>query len=259
MDGTIYRGSTLFDFTPGFLARLDAWDIGYTLLTNNSSKSVEDYVLHLRSMGIEAAPDQIYTSALATIDYLKNTFPTIRRLYVLGTLSLCGEFTRAGFSIARGDEEPDGVVVGFDTTLNFSRMCKAAWWIKQGKPFIATHPDRICPTDEPTLLVDCGALCACLREATGCAPAAVLGKPDPRMLGGILQRHDLQAGQLAMVGDRLYTDMVMARRAGAVGVLVLTGEATAEDLERCSEPPDIVVPSLKEFGEMLAAARAAES
>jgi NagD protein len=90
-----------------------------------------------------------------------------------------------------------------------------------------------------------------LEKATGRAPQAVLGKPDPAMLRGILQRHSLEPQNLAMVGDRLYTDMEMARRAGALGVLVLTGEATAAEAEKHIPKPDLIVPTLQEFGEML--------
>jgi NagD protein len=254
MDGTIYKGGTLFDFTPTFLARLREMGIGYTFLTNNSSRSVADYVGHLRKMGIEAQAGEIYSSSLCTTDYLRRNLPQIHQLFVLGTPSLQREFAEAGFEILGPNEEPDAVVAGFDTGLAFERLCKAAWWIKRGKPFIATHPDRVCPTDQPTVLVDCGAVCACLTEATGVKPLVVLGKPDPAMLTGILARHSLQPSQLAMVGDRLYTDMVMARRAGALGVLVLTGEATEEDVAACSEQPDLVVPSLRELGELLAEA-----
>jgi NagD protein len=121
----------------------------------------------------------------------------------------------------------------------------------QGKPFIATHPDRVCPTDQPTVLVDCGAICAALREATGRVPEAVLGKPDPCMIRGVLRRQGLNAYQLAVVGDRLYTDMVMARDAGAFGVLVLTGETTAADVRGAVPPPDMVVCGLGELSELL--------
>ena len=260
MDGTLYRGGTLFDFTRPFLARMDERGIGCTFLTNNSSKSVADYLAHLRRLGIAARDDQIRTSMHCTVDYLRKELPDVRRLYILGTPSLRREFISAGFEDV-GDEgspqalrhsSPQAVVVGFDTGLVYPRLCKAAWWIAQGKPFIATHPDRVCPTDQPTVLVDCGAVCACLESATGRAPAAVLGKPDPWMLRGILDRHGLAPDELAMVGDRLYTDMAMARRAGVVGVLVLTGEATAEEARRCPTPPDLVVPSLKELGDLLA-------
>ncbi len=252
MDGTIYRGDTVFPFTHGFLDRLAALGIGHTFLTNNSSRSRADYVRHLERLGIPATAERVYTSTLSTIDHLRRSLPAARRLYVLGTPSLRAEFAEAGFTIVGGAEEPDAVVVGFDTALTFDRLCKAAWWVACGKTFVATHPDRVCPTDQPTVLVDCGAVCACLTSATGVAPTAVLGKPDPRMLTGILERHGLRPDELAMVGDRLYTDMAMARRAGVLGVLVLTGEATAADVEHCPDPPDLVVPSLREFGEQLA-------
>ncbi len=252
MDGTLYRGGTLFDFTPGFFARLDEIGIGHTFLTNNCSKSVADYLTHLRRLGIEATPDQVYTSALCTIDFLRSRLPQARRLFVLGTGSLFQELRAAGFYVTAPDDEPDAVVVAFDTNLSYPRLCKAAWWIRQGKPFIATHPDRTCPTDETTVLVDCGSITACLTAATGRSPQAVLGKPDPWMLQGILQRQGLQPAELAMVGDRLHTDIVMARRSGALAVLVLTGEAAADDVEAGPDAPDLIVPSIREFGEILA-------
>jgi len=257
MDGTIYKGGTLFDFTLAFLDRMKALGIGCTFLTNNSSRSRREYLRHLEHMGIRATEEQIFTSTLSTLDYLKEAFPQVRRLYVLGTPSLREEFAEAGYIVVVAEQEPEAVVVGFDTTLTFEPLCKAAWWIRQGKPFLATHPDFVCPTDRPTVLVDCGSVCACLEKATGRSPTAVLGKPDRRMLTGILSRHGLKPAELAMVGDRLYTDMVMARRAGTVGVLVLTGEATAEEAAKLSAPPDVVVPSLKELGDLLEAARKA--
>jgi len=256
MDGTIYKGGTLFDFTIAFLDRMKALGIGYTFLTNNSSKSRKDYLRHLDRMGIHAAEDEIFTSTLSTFDYLQEAFPQVRRLYVLGTPSLREEFSEAGFTVVADEQEPEAVVVGFDTTLAFDSLCRAAWWIKRGKPFIATHPDFTCPSDLPTVLVDCGSVCACLEKATGRSPTAVLGKPDRRMLMGILSRHGLQPSELAMVGDRLYTDMAMARRAGAVGVLVLTGEASADQAVNHPNPPDVVVPSLKELGDLIAQAGA---
>lgn len=255
MDGTIYKGGTLFDFTRAFLETMTRLGIGYTFLTNNSSKSLKEYLSHLRTMGIAATAEQLYTSTLSTIDCLRREFPAVRRLFVLGTPSLQAEFAEAGFEVLSDHEEPQAVIVGFDTTLAFPRLCKAAWWIQRGKPFIATHPDRVCPTDQPTVLVDCGSVCACLQTATGKAPTTVLGKPDPRMLAGILARHSLPSAQLAMVGDRLYTDMVMAKRAGALGVLVLTGEATRADVAHCAEAPDLVVRSIEELGELLVASR----
>jgi HAD superfamily hydrolase (TIGR01450 family) len=253
MDGTIYRGGTLFTFTNPFLALLSDLGIGYTFLTNNSSKSVNDYVRHLRKLGIDASTDQVYTSTQASIEYLREEMPIVRRLFVLGTLSMRIELESAGFVVTAEcpNDEPDAVLVGFDTDLNYSRLCRAAYWINQGKPFLASHPDRVCPTDEATVLVDCGAICEALREATGRCPDAVLGKPNPRMLRGLLHRHGLLPENLAMVGDRLYTDIEMARRTGALGVLVLSGEATMDDASKEQTSPDIVALNIEEFGELL--------
>jgi NagD protein len=257
MDGTIYSGGTLFKSTRPFLSLLHRLRIGHTFLTNNSSKSAEDYLARLREIGISATAGQLYTSTQATIEHLRQRMPAVRRLFVLGTVSMRREFESAGFTLTAdsANEEPDGVLVGFDTELMFSRLCRAAYWISKGKPFVATHPDRVCPTDQPTVLVDCGAICAALKEATGRAPDVVLGKPDPCMLRGILDRHALLPRQLAMVGDRLYTDMAMAHRAGALGVLVLTGETTAAVAGRHSPAPDLIVSGLSEFGERLRQAR----
>ena len=258
MDGTIYSGSTVFETTRPFLLLLGNLGIGHTFLTNNSSRSAADYLASLRAMGIAVADNQLYTSTMAAIEFLSQDRPAVRRLFVLGTSSLQQEIAQAGFVLTADNatDEPDAVLVGFDTSLIFSRLCRAAYWLKQGKQFIATHPDRACPTDEPTVLVDCGSICAALEKATGRAPDTVLGKPDPRMLSGILRRHSLEPKQLAMVGDRLYTDMAMARDAGALGVLVLTGEASGAEAARHPAAPDLVVADLAEFGEQLRAARA---
>jgi len=255
MDGTIYKGSELFPYTPAFLALMDELGIGYTFLTNNSSKSVEAYVQHLHKMGVEATRERMYTSSLATIDFMKLEYPDVKRVFILGTPSLKDEFAAHGYTVVEGDIEPDGVVVGFDTGLDYERLCRCAWWISKGMPYIATHPDYTCPTNLPTILVDCGAVCACLEQATGRRPDAVPGKPDARMLQGILRREGLEPHQMAMVGDRLMTDIVLAQNTGAVGVLVLTGEATAEDADAAERRPDFVLESIEVLGQKLAAAR----
>jgi NagD protein len=257
MDGTIYKGRTLFEHAAPFLNTLRELDLGYTFLTNNSSRSVADYLAHLHRFGIPATEEQLYTSTQATLEYLQRQWPALRRLFILGTPSMAAEFRAAGYlPVGDGPEEnPDAVVVGFDPNLSYARLCRAAWWIRHGKPYFATNPDRVCPTDEPTTLVDCGAICAALREATGVPPAAVMGKPDPGMIHGILRRHGLTPDQLAMVGDRLYTDVLMAHRAGALGILVLTGETTAAEAEKFSPPPDLVVADLEELAARLRAAK----
>ena len=253
MDGTIYMGMSLFDYTKPFLARLKQMGITYSFLTNNPSTSIADYLKKLAGMGIEATADEMYTTALATIDYLKTHLPAAKRLFILGTPSMTSEFVKAGFEVAEdsADDRPDAVVVAFDKTLTYDRLCRAAWWIQQGLPYIATNPDRVCPTDQPTVLVDCGSICKCLEHATSRQPDITLGKPDPNMLSGIMQRYGLRADEIAMVGDRIYTDVQMAFNAGAFGVLVLSGETTLDIVAEAPRKPDLTADSIAVLGDLL--------
>lgn len=264
MDGTIYLGDTLFPFTIDFLAKLSANGIGYSFLTNNPSKSIADYLKKLEKLGIHADESNMYTTSLAAIDYIKANYPDARKLFLLGTPSMVSQFEKAGFVSCSDnpDDVPDVLVVAFDMTLEYSRLCRAAWWASQGIPYVATNPDRVCPTDQKVVLVDCGSICKCIEHATGRQPDITLGKPDPNMLKGILDRHGLKPEEIAMVGDRIYTDTAMAHNAGAFGVLVLSGETTLETAEKVAEdarnneapefyPPDLIVRDIKELGELL--------
>ncbi len=268
MDGTIYMGSTLFPYTLKFLSDMKEAGIGYSFLTNNPSRSVSDYLKKLEGLGIQADEGNMYTTSLAAIDYIRTHHPSAKRLFMLGTPSMVSQFEKAGFEACADDPDdvPDAMVVAFDMTLDFSRLCRAAWWASQGVPYVATNPDRVCPTDQRTVLVDCGSLCKCIEHATGRRPDIMLGKPDPNMLKGILDRHGLQPDEIAMVGDRIYTDTAMAHNAGAFGVLVLSGETTLETAEAVAEdvrtnpapeffPPDLICRDIKELGELLLMAR----
>lgn len=258
MDGTIYMGSTLFPFTIEFLDSMSKAGIGYSFLTNNPSRSVADYLKKLAGMGIQADEGNMYTTSLAAIDYIKANYPDARRLFLLGTPSMISQFEKAGFISCADDPDdvPDVLVVAFDMTLEYSRLCRASWWASQGVPYIATNPDRVCPTDQRTVLVDCGSMCRCIEHATGRCPDITLGKPDPNMLKGILDRHGLKPEEIAMVGDRIYTDTAMARNAGAFGVLVLSGETTLETAEAAVEDaPDLICRDIKELGELIIESR----
>lgn len=253
MDGTIYMGMSLFPWTKPFLEGLKSRGIGYSFLTNNPSKSIDDYLRKLDALGIRATREEMYTTALAAIDYIRSHYPEARRLFLLGTPSMISEFEKAGFvsTADSPDDRPDVIVAAFDMTLTYSRLCRAAWWISQGVPYVATNPDRVCPTDQPVVLVDCGSICACLAHATGRQPDITLGKPDPNMLSGILARHGLQPDEIAMVGDRIYTDVQMAHNAGAMGVLVLSGETTLDVADAAETQPHIIADSIGVLGELL--------
>ena len=268
MDGTIYLGSTLFPFTKKFLSDMTQAGISYSFLTNNPSKSVADYLKKLEGLGIDANEDNMYTTSLAAIDYIKSHYPEAKRLFLMGTPSMITQFEKAGYISCADDPDdvPDVLVVAFDMTLEYSRLCRASWWASQGIPYVATNPDRVCPTDQRTVLVDCGSMCKCIEYATGRQPDVCVGKPDPNMLRGVFDRYGYKPEEVAMVGDRIYTDTATAHNAGAFGVLVLSGETTLEVAEKVAEdartnpapeffPPDIIVRDVKELGELLIEAR----
>ncbi len=257
MDGTIYMGSTLFPYTKPFLKLLADNGIGYSFLTNNPTKSQADYLRRLEALGIHATADEMYTSAISTIEYIKAHHPAARRLFILGTPSMTREFENAGFESVPDspDERPDVLVVAFDTTLTYSRLCRATWWASQGVPYIATNPDWVCPTDQDTVLVDCGSIQKCIESACGRRADIVIGKPNPGMLDGIREKFGLQPDEIAMCGDRIYTDVRTAQNAGGVGVLVLSGETTLDTAMQSTPQPDITALNIEEFGKLLLKAR----
>lgn len=256
MDGTIYLGATLFPFTPGFLELLRSRGIGYSFLTNNPTRSRKDYVGKLQGMGIQVSDGQVLTSSVATIGYLRARMPGVRRLFILGTPSMQQEFADAGFELTRDDpsDRPDALVVAFDPTLTYDRFCRAAWWAsKRDIPYIATNPDWVCPTDRETILIDCGSLCKALEGAVGRTPDVVIGKPSPLMLNGLCASVGLRPEEVAVCGDRLYTDVASARNAGCLGVLVLSGETTLGTALAADPPPNLIVTDIAEFGRLLSA------
>ena len=260
VDGTLALDDNLFPSTIRFLEILRGLGMSFTIITNNSSKSRREHCHRLRRLGLNLDQEQIVVSTQATLHYLKDSQPKIKRLFVLGTPALQEEFRDAGYAMCdhRADDEPDAVIVGFDTSLTYERLCRAAYWIKKGKKYFATHPDYICPTDQPTVLVDCGSLISCLKAAAGREPDAILGKPNPQMLEVVRQKHGLEKSQIAMVGDRLYTDMAMAHADGVTAILVLCGETTRGQAKSVQPSPDIVVADPGDLGSLLVRAKHAE-
>lgn len=213
MDGTIYHGGALFPTTNPFLEFLRGRGIGYTFLSNNSSYGHAEYVQRLAGFGIEAAEGQFYISTDYAVDFFRRFHPEIRRLHTLGMPCMDRMLEAAGFVIDR--ERPQAVVVGFDRQLTYDNLCRTAWFLRRGVPGFATHPDVFCPTDQPTCLVDCGAVTACLEAASG-VKLKVLGKPDPGMLREAAARVGVPVERTLMIGDRLATDIAVGIGAGAM-------------------------------------------
>lgn len=237
MDGTIYLGKNLFPFTKSFLEGIVHAEKEFIFLTNNSSKNAQDYYTKLTGMGLEVKKQQIYTSGDATIEYLKNIHSGAR-VYLMGTDNLKDDFETAGFRLV--DENPDFVVLGFDLGFNYHKFEKAARFIRNKVPFIATHPDFNCPMEGGDMIPDCGSMSAAFTASTGVKPK-VIGKPFGEMLGGLLNRAGIQKDEMCIMGDRLMTDIKMGQDFGILSILVLTGEAKREDIESSGIIPDMVL------------------
>ncbi len=244
MDGTVYLGRRLLPGAQSFFRLLDRRGIPSLFFTNNSSADRTLYQGKLRELGLDVDAEQIITSGEATALYL-TTCTDYRRIYVLGTPSLEGEFRHAGLTLA--EQHVDAVVLGFDKTLTYAKLERACHLIRAGTPWIATHPDLVCPTEQGPI-PDCGSMIALIEKATGARPT-VIGKPEPLMVDMAMKKlpEELTQDHVAIVGDRLYTDMRMGRRSGLATILVLSGETTQDDLRSARHAPDYVFESIREL------------
>lgn len=243
MDGTIYLGDRLFDCTLPFLALLRRQNKRYIFLTNNSSKNKTAYLEKLTRLGVPVEEDSVFTSGEATTIYLNAEKPGAR-IYLCATPSLEAEFTQAGFILT--DKDPDYAVLGFDQTLTYEKLVKLCDFVRAGLPFIATHPDLNCPV-EGGFIPDTGAMLALVRASTGRDPDYIVGKPNRGIIDALARKESLDQSRMAMVGDRLYTDIAVGVNAGITSILVLSGESTREDLAVSDVKPDYVFKDLSEI------------
>ncbi len=243
MDGTIYLGERLFPFTRAFLARAEETGRKCYYLTNNSSKSADAYVQKLKSLDVEAKPESIITSGHAAVSLLKRRY-TGKRVYLLGTEALKAEFARAG--VALSEESPEVAVLAFDTELTYAKLCKFCDFIRAGLPYIATHPDVNCPA-EAGFMPDAGSFMELIRASAGRMPEIIAGKPYRHIVDELLLRTGLMAHEIAMVGDRLYTDIKTGLDHGLLSILVLTGETDEIMLDKSEIRPDMAFGSLEDM------------
>ena len=242
LDGTLYLGSELIDGALDFLVRLEERGIQRFFLSNNSSRSVTQYVEKLHGMGVPASPGDVLLSTHDLLAWLSTN--GITETYLVGTSGMQGMLEDAGISTDSG--EPEYVVLGYDTEITYEKLSTASIHLQRGVPMVASHPDTVCPSPEGGL-PDTGAYMELFEATTGVRPEHVCGKPNAGMILHKVDEIGLRPEQCAMIGDRLYTDMEMAQRAGVQGILVLSGEATIEDLQTAPQTPSLVVGSVDEL------------
>ena len=249
MDGTLYLGDRLFDFTKPLLQEIRRTGGKYLFMTNNSSKSVADYIKKLEKLGISSTREDFITSSQATAYYLHKHHEG-QRLYVCGTESLKEELRKEGFTVTEKVEDTDCIVMGFDTELTFQKLHDVSYLLLTRElPYIATNPDLVCPTEFGSV-PDCGSVCGMIFNATGKRPV-VIGKPSPLMPQLAMDRLGYSKEETCVVGDRIYTDVKSGLNAGITGILVMSGETTPEILAQSEDKPHLVLESAKEILEVL--------
>ena len=239
MDGTIYLGNNPIAGAVAFVQR--HWnDLDFYFLSNNTSKSPKTYVDKLNGMGIAAREELFLSPTTPLVDYLRAN--AITRAYVVGNSDFQADLRRRLPTLEQTAEQAQAVILAYDTELTYEKLSRSALLLQQPDvQFLATHPDLVCPSPEGPL-PDVGSMLALYETATGRRPQYIFGKPDPNVLAPLLARYQKEA--MVMVGDRLSTDKKLAENAGIDFILVLSGEATLEDVRKEARQPTLIVEHL---------------
>lgn len=240
MDGTFYLDDKLLEGALRFIDLLGAQEKKYLFLTNNSSRHRRQYAEKISRLGLPLGEESVLTSGEATALYLREQHPGAD-IFLVGTPSLEEEFRQHGFRLVK--QRPQFLVLGFDTTLTYQKLWSLCDFVREGVPYIATHPDFNCPT-EKGYMPDVGAMIAFVEASTGRRPDLVVGKPNRLIVDAAALKMGLLVNQLAMIGDRLYTDIALGQTSGITTVLVLSGETKLEDLNDSPYKPDYIFQNL---------------
>lgn len=246
MDGTVYLENTLFDGVTELLQGIVSAGGTYVFITNNSSKSVTDYVKKMQSLGVEVTADNFFTSTQAAVLLLKDKVGD-GLIYAQGTHSFIQELRYGGLHVTESyDESAKAILVGFDCELTSEKMrITSKMLTKCDIPYYATNPDWVCPVDFG-YVPDCGSMCFGYEKATGKKPQFI-GKPEPLMIECAMRKFGVTREQTVVLGDRLYTDIASGVNAGVDTVCVLSGEVTLDDINRSEIKPTYVLKGVWEI------------
>lgn len=249
MDGTFNLGDELIDGSLYFIDTLRELGRDFLFLTNNSSKHRRLYAEKIARLGLPIEEEKVFTSGEATALHVKQEYAGAK-VYVVGTPALEDEFRQHGFQLDEND--PQLIVLGFDTTLTYQKLWKLCDFVRAGLPYIATHPDFNCPT-ETGYMPDIGAMIAFVRASTGREPDVVVGKPNRMIVDAVSQKFGFSIDEMAMVGDRLYTDIALGQTSGITTCLVMSGETHPEDLAGSQFQPSYTFENLAGIADWLKA------
>ncbi|SFX42211.1 4-nitrophenyl phosphatase [Thermoactinomyces sp. DSM 45891] len=242
LDGTLYRGIEVIPGAVHFMKRLVESNIPYLYLTNNSSRLPEQVAKHLRSFGLPATPEQVYTSAMATAQYIQKNHPR-SKVFVVGEEGLYHALIEVDMTLT--DREPDVVVAGIDRTFDYEKCKRASLAIQAGAAYIATNVDRVLPTEEG-YLPGSGTINIAISHASNRKPV-VIGKPETIILQYALELLGTKEDETLIVGDNLETDILTGVRGGVDTLMVTTGVHTRLDVEKYNITPTFVVDHLDKW------------
>ncbi len=246
MDGTIYLGDKLFDGVKELLAKIENDGGRYVFITNNSSRSVKDYVKKLKNLGIEVNEDNFFTSTQASVLIFKEKFGK-ELIYAQGTKSFIQELKKNGLNVTTNyTTQAKAILVGFDTELTSKKMSVTCQMLTQNDiPYYGANPDWVCPVSFG-YVPDCGSMCFGYEKATGKAPIYI-GKPQPTMIFEVMKKFSCKAEETLVVGDRIYTDIASGVNAGVDTVCVLSGEVTLSEVKESEIKPAFTLDSVKDI------------
>lgn len=249
VDGTLLLGKQALPFASNILRLLQERGLQFTILSNNSSYSIDENKSRLSDiLKVKLSPENVYTSTHTTIEFLiKNN---LTRCYVVGTPGMVTDMYKSG--ITNSLEDPQAIILGFDKTLNYEKIKQTSLLLKQKPqiPFYATHPDDTCPTEEGEI-PDVGSFLRMFEQATGRTADVIFGKPNEIMLRSCLEKSSVNLSQVLVIGDRLETDIKMANTVGVKSVLLLNSQISQYDLENGEVKPSKVWKDLEELYEFL--------
>ena len=247
MDGTFYLGEELLPGALQFADAIEKTGRRFFFFTNNSSHNEEECLQRLRKIGYDKPGMRVIISSHVTIDYLKRFRPG-KSVYLLGNENLTNDFLEAGIRLEQ--ENPDIVVLGFDTTLDYEKINRAARFLAAGKEYMATHPDDNCPL-KGDFMLDTGSMMAMFRQSVGRMPDLIMGKPYPFTVDYVCNRLGVNPGEIAFVGDRLETDIRIGAMSGLKTALVYTGVTSPEQYRMSSIRASREFRNIGELGALL--------
>lgn len=249
MDGTVNLGYDPIDGAKEFLCTLKEQGKEFIFLTNNSSKSASDYVEKMRSLGFPCESENVFTSGMAAGIFLEENKKG-SKVYVCGTKSLKNELLNYAVDMSENGENADTVLLGYDTELDYKKIRTVCDLLDGGADYYATNIDMVCPIEGGRYLPDCGSFADMFEQAVKRRPC-FLGKPDRTMIDILAKAKGVPYENIAMVGDRIYTDVKTGINAGVTSILVLSGETTMEDYKKSDVKPDYILNSVKDILEAI--------